>query len=253
MTANFADNPSTLHAALSNRQAFALIEEAESARNLMRDSIAAISSMRFVRTHGDSVFTMGSIGTEKVMKIMLGCAVLERTGRWPSIDELKGLGHDVETLSGLVAAAVDSGLVATTAPGYAAQLAGRLRESTILPSLFAAFARYGKSGRFHHLDILATDKPGTHEHPSKYWDRLESHVNVIWDQFRPVPADDMRAIFDKDARRREYIAGELDCWWYCLHRLGMQRCFGELGRAVGLEIWDPGRPEPMLLLASPES
>ncbi|GAA1809641.1 hypothetical protein GCM10009713_19080 [Brevibacterium celere] len=78
-----------LHPALSTRQGFALLGEAGSVRNLLRDSVEAIRSLRFVSLHGDGVFTLGSIGVEKAMKVMLGCTEVEAAGSWPSKKTLK--------------------------------------------------------------------------------------------------------------------------------------------------------------------
>ncbi|MFC0675183.1 hypothetical protein [Brachybacterium hainanense] len=218
-------------------------------RNLMRDSVRAIRDMRFVSAHGDAVFTLGSIGTEKAMKVLLGCAAVEDEGRWPTKQELKDWGHDVEELSARLLSAIDAGLGRTTAKGYSAQLAARIRQSTVLPLLFAAFARYGRSGRFHHLDILATDEPGKLDEPSDYWDRIERHIRETRPEFDVVPYGDNAAFEDYQKRIRGFIADELDAWWFCVHRLGAQRCFGELGRTISGEIWEQGRPTPSAVKA----
>lgn len=249
MTPMPAERRSGLHPALSMRQRFALLQETESVRNLMRDSIQAIRGMRFVSTHGDAVFTLGSIGTEKTMKVMLGCAAVENAGSWPTKAELKGWGHDVEELNGRVLAAIDAGLEHTTATEYSARLAEHVKQSTVLPLLFAAFARYGRSGRFHHLDILATDEPGELDQPSEYWERVELHVRETRPEFLEVPFGDNAALDDYEKSLRGYIADELDAWWFCVHRLGVQGCFGELGKPIGWEIWEHGRPAPSAVKA----
>ena len=233
-----------LHPALSRRQGFALLEEAESVRNLMRDAIRAIRDMRYVSTAGDAVFSLGSIGTEKTMKILLGCRAVEDAGAWPTKSELVGWGHDIEKLNARLLTAIDEGVERTTATGYSARLAERVRESTIIPLLFATFARYGMSGRFHHLDILATDEPGERDQPSEYWERVELHVRAIRPEFQEIPYGDNRALDSYEERLRGFIANELDAWWFNVHRLGVQGCFGELGKTIGWEIWEPGRPEP---------
>jgi len=237
-------SPAGLHPALSVRQGTALLQEAESVRNLMRDSVQAIRDMRFVSAHGDAVFTLGSIGTEKAMKVLLGCAAVEDTGRWPTKQELKAWGHDVEQLGARLLVAIDDGLGRTTATGYSAQLAERIGQSTVLPLLFAAFARYGRSGRFHHLDILATDEPGKLDKPSDYWDRIEQDIRETRPEFQGVRYGDNSAFEDYQKRIRGFIADELDTWWFRVHRLGVQRCFGELGKTISGEIWEQGRQRP---------
>lgn len=226
------------------RQGFALLQEAESVRNLMRDSIQAIRGMRLVSTQGDAVFALGSIGTEKAMKILLGCKAVEDDGAWPTKRELTNWGHDVEGLSTRLLAAIEVGLGRTTATGYSAQLAEHIEQSTVLPLLFAAFARYGRSGRFHHLDILATDEPGELDQPSEYWERVEQQVRKTRPEFREIPYGDNAALDDYEKKLRGVIADEVDTWWFCVHRLAVQGCFGELGKTVGWEIWVHGRPKP---------
>ncbi|QGN34491.1 hypothetical protein [Microlunatus sp. Gsoil 973] len=234
-----------LHPALSMRQGFALIEEAGSVRNLLRDSVDAIRKLRFVSLHGDAVFTMGSIGVEKAMKVLLGCNEVETMGSWPSEKTLRDWGHDIEALDDLLGAAVEHGLARCTHIGYAEVLAARINGSTALPLLFATFARYGKSGRFHHLDVLATDQPGSDDPPSEYWERVELHTRTTEPEFHEVPYGDNSALDQYETRLRGRIAGELDAWWFCVHRLAVQGCFGELGKKIGWQIWEPGRPEPI--------
>lgn len=234
-----------LHPALSIRQGFALIEEAGSVKNLLRDSVDAIRSLRFVSLHGDAVFTLGSIGVEKAMKVMLGCNNVEAMGSWPSKKTLRDdWGHDIQALNDLLGSAIEGGLTNCTHVGHAETLASRISGSTTLPLLFAAFARYGKSGRFHHLDVLATDEPGLDDPPSAYWARVELHIRTTDPVFREVPYGDNRALDEYEKKLRGRIADELETWWFCVHRLGVHGCFGELGKKIGWEIWEPGRPEP---------
>lgn len=216
-------------------------------RNLMRTSIQAIRDMRYVHIDGDAVFTLGSIGVEKAMKIILGCVTVDNAGAWPTKKVLKSWGHDIEELNSRVLTAIDEGVKHTTATGYSAYLAEHIKESTLLPLVFAAFARYGKSGRFHHLNILATDEPGEHDKPSDYWERAELHVQESRPEFREVPYGDNAALDAYEKKLRRSIAGELDAWWFCLHRLGVQGCFGGLGKKVGWQIWEVDRPTPTLV------
>lgn len=143
MTSASPKRPPGLHPALSQQQGFALLEEALSARNLLRDCIEAIRGMRYVSLQGDAVFTLGSIGVEKAMKIMLGCAEVEVLGTWPTQATLKCWGHDLETLDQRLSAALQGGLSKATSGGYAATLATRIGDSQTLPLIFETFSRYG--------------------------------------------------------------------------------------------------------------
>ena len=242
-----AERGNTLHPFLSTRQSRALLEESESVRNLLVHTVEAVRQMRYIHVDGDAVFTLGSIGVEKTMKVVLGCHALERTGSWPSKSALCSWGHDIEMLSSQLQKAIAEGLAQTTAPGYAQQLAEWLRENSTIPLVFATLARYGRSGRFHHLDILATDEPGEFDQPSEYWERVEQHVQQSVPEFSSVPFHDSAALDDYRRRLREYIAEDLEAWWFCVHRLGVQGAFGDLGKKIGGEIWVPGRPAPQRL------
>lgn len=250
MASNSADqHPPGLHPALSMRQGFALLAESGSVRNLLRGTIVAIREMQYVSDDGDSVFTLGSIGVEKAMKVLLGCKAVDDGGAWPTKSELQGWGHDIEKLNARLMQAIDAGVGLTAATGYSARLAQHIQQSTVIPILFATFARYGKSGRFHHLDILATDQPGELEQPSEYWERVEFNVRETRPEFKEVPCGDNVAVDDYAQRLRDLIADELDAWWFCVHRLGVQGCFGELGKKIGWEIWAHGRPVPIAVKA----
>lgn len=63
-------------------------------------------------------------------------------------------GHDIDTLSRNIVETAKDGSVNAVAPGYVRALIDRIESSTILHDLFATLSRYGRSGRFHHLDIF---------------------------------------------------------------------------------------------------
>ena len=101
------------------------------------------------------------------------------------------------------------------------------------------------------MDILATNELGSDDPPSEYWERVEFHVRTTEPEFAEVPYGDIEALDDYEARLRGRIADELETWWFCVHHLGVQGCFGDLGEKVGWEIWEPGRPEPSIVKNSP--
>jgi hypothetical protein len=234
-----------MHAALSNQQALALIQEAQSCQNLLRDSVAAIRDLRQPLVHGDAVFTLGSIGVEKTMKMMLGCAEVERGMPWPDKPTLKKWSHDIESLADRLMTTAKASLSQAKANGYAGTLIERIESSTILPLLFATLSRYGLSGRFHYLDILATNQQVAIESPATHWGRLEDHVRTIVPGLTKSPTVDPKAYDAYLARSSAIIANELDIWWFAVHRLGLQGCFGLLGEKIGTVIWDSGRVRPI--------
>jgi len=227
---------------LSVAQGFALLSEAQSARNLMRDAVAAIASLREPVVHSDAVFTLGSIGVEKTAKILLGCAAVETDGRWPTLKMMMGWGHDIETLVTLVLDTATERQSDAVATDYVATLIGGIRSSRALPLLFSTLSRYGRSGRFHYLDILATGEAGEYDAPAQYWDRLEVEVAT---SLGGSPLDATPAEFEAFlARVSAATARELDQWWFSMHRLAIQGCLGALGKKVGWELWPYERADP---------
>lgn len=238
-------NQNSLTTALSEQQRLALIGDAQSALNLMTDSVSAIRALREPRLHGDAVFSLGNIGVEKMMKILLGCAEVERTGTWPTREVLQSTwGHNIKRLSADVVSAAQAGLQLSSNRDYAEALLDRIEASTILPLLFATLSGYGLSGRFYNLDVLATDQPGKYASPLDDWYALEAHVARIEPRLHgPIP-DDPAGLEEQLAILSETISDELEAWWYCVHALALLKCFGLLGFQISIGMWDPTRPSP---------
>ncbi len=224
------------------QQSFALIAEAQSVQNLMRDATAAIRGLREPTIHNDAVFTLGSIGVEKLAKMMIGCAEIDTAGRWPSKATMIGWGHNIDGLIEKLFDTAQANQPEAVATDYAASLIARVSESSTLPLLFATLSRYGSSGRFHYLDVLATDSAGQFDPPAQYWQRLErATADELGGNPGVSPAD-----FEQFLRRvSAAIADELEGFWFSMHRLGVQGCFGELGKKMGWAIWPHLRPDPL--------
>ncbi|OYN84022.1 hypothetical protein [Parenemella sanctibonifatiensis] len=229
---------------LSVRQSQALFAETTSARNLMRDATAAIEAMSDVNTHGDSVLAVASIGVEKTMKLLLGCREVRLYGSWPTKGLLKDWGHGVERLHGLLLEALQerSGIGHNTE--LAATLHHRVTGSVVLPLIMEALDRYGRSGRFHNLDILATDQVATWDSPNRYWERVETCMRDITPELQDPPFGDNAGLDRYEETLHRLVASELEVWWYCVHRLAVLGWFGRLGEKVGWLIWEDGRVEP---------
>lgn len=232
---------SPIHPALSDTQVFALINEAKSAQNLMRDAVDAVRNFQEPTAHSDAVFTLGSIGVEKTLKVMLGCVAVETDGAWPSLARMKQWGHDVETLAATLMTVARERAHLAVANNYMTQLIERVDGSETLSLLFATLSRYGRSGRFYYLDVLATDEIGRFDPPGQYWERLEAHVAGRLGGIPYGSVEEFDAFIEQVSSA---IAVELDTWWFFVHRLGIQGCLGPLGKTFGWEIWPFRRPDP---------
>ena len=235
---------SRLHPSLSRTQALALIQEATSARNLLRDCITSIRNIKYLDHDADTTFTLGSIGVEKLLKVILGCNTIEESGQWPSKRTLrKDWGHNIETLNESVNTIILNSPQARSTNSYTRKLTTDITTSTIIPLLFKTFARYGNSGRFHYLDILATGDISNKEAPLKLWEDLEYHITSTIDEFKQIPTE-IAEIDNYVNRTNNRIADELYTWWYNIYKLAENNYFGTVAKMIALQLWDFDQQNP---------
>jgi len=151
-------------------------------------------------------------------------------------------GHDINELNGLAMAMIHENQHLGTARGYVRVLVARIESDETLSLLFETLTSYGKSGRFHYLDVLGNGESGRFEPPEAYWTELKNHVIAT----APELAS-MTSILDPNEFSRSLeklsaiISRRLEEWWCVIHRLGVQGCFGPRGKEVGWELWPAGR------------
>ena len=222
-------------------QSMALLNEAQSAQNLLRDTVGAIVRLRHPIVHGDSVFTLGSIGVEKLMKIVLGLVHLRGSGTWPTVKVMKSWGHGVLDMDALVASTLEANMAAATHRPYVEKLVKAHQADQHWPLLSAVFDRYGQSGRFYYLDHLARGQPDKWEAPVEFWNRLELCITDGQPNILTMIAGEQGEAERGYARLSLVSATSLDKWWFIIHRAAIQGCFGERGKTIGWEIWPHGR------------
>jgi hypothetical protein len=195
--------------------------------------------MRFVDTGVDSVFTQCSIGVEKLSKLTLGLAALDRTGAWLTKPEMKALGHGVIDADAQVRAVLRSAVGRATHPTVVGPLLDAVDADKYWPLLLAALDRYGNAGRFHHLDFLAENTAGAWESPTEYWKELERAVTAD----HPHLASGLASTGYDVVRREvnEHIAASLDRWWETVYRFWIQGAIGARSRQFSSAI-DPHQP-----------
>lgn len=59
-----------------------------------------------------------------------------------------------------------------------------------------------------------------------------------------LPVGDNAALREYEKAIHGVIADELDVWWFCIHKLAVLGCFGDLAKRIDYEIWEPGRARP---------
>jgi hypothetical protein len=222
---------------LSQAQSFSLLSEMQSAKNLMRDGRAAIRQLQFTTTGSDAVFTLTSIGVEKMMKVVLGLISLRDQGRWLSDKEMRSFGHGVAAMNVHVLGQLRANITNATHRGHAEDALTGLETNTLWPKLVDVLDAYGRSGRFYYLDHLASGQMLTKDSPLALWHELENDVT------REDP-NMLSAIASLDQHEHDAgiealntaIAGSLTAWWECVYRFLIQGAFGPIGRQISSEL-----------------
>lgn len=223
-------------------QGMSLLNEAQSAQNLLRDGVDAIANLRYTVLHSDAMFTLASIGVEKAMKLVLGSSALRDSGRWPAVKAMKSWGHDLDTMNGHLLDTLTASAHLATNRGYVDDALESVQADPLWPLIVAALSRYGRSGRFFYLDHLASGEYATEEPPGAYWDRVEQAIVKAHPHLLSGLASFGTA--EHDAATDElcrHAAASLDRWWYMLYQFGVQGCLGDRGGVLAIALWPIGR------------
>lgn len=225
--------------ALNSHQSSALIEEAQSVANLLRDGILAIRRLREPTVHQDAVFSLTSIGVERLLKIAVGIHFLDKEGRWPSVDEMKKFGHNLGDLQTKVLEIIDIGGEHNQ---YVRERVEFLKSSPTLTALLNALSHYGQGGRFFNLNVLGDAKRSEkYISPSEHWELIELTVLAEYPELQTVIDEDFEGGLASIA---EQIAALLDKWWFSLHRVMLNAALGPYGKQLGWLVWEVDRPDP---------
>ena len=223
---------------LGQQQAFALISETTSTRNLLAYGVRVVRAGAFIETTRDPILTMLSIGVEKIYKLTLGLAALDRDHSWPTKAHMTANGHK---LADMHEAVIEELHVRTADKSdYVRGLLTQVRADPVIPPLIAALDMYGRMGRFYYLDLLGDD-PQKWEGPDGYWERIEAAAitepelaaayatattdvsnNQVWDRF-------YRAL-------NERIAIAIERLWIMIAVCGRNHALGETGGVFGFEV-----------------
>ena len=213
---------------LTQQQGILLTIEVESAVNLLRDGRETLRTMTYSSRGADAVWSLLSLGVEKLLKLSIGVAVLEQTGEWPG-KVLKSFGHDVEALDEAVRELMATNVDKGAQPAYSARALAALNADAIWPALREGLNNYGSGGRYHHLDWLTKEPP--YDSPRGYWDAMEREVIEQQPHLLSLFASLNPGAF-QEARRRtnEAIIGSLDVWQVAVYTFWLQGAFGAEAR-----------------------
>lgn len=228
---------------LNNAQAFALLAEQTSARNLLSYGLNALRRAAFLETTRDPIMTMLSIGVEKLLKMALGLAHVAEHREWPPADRFKNVWrHDLETMLDELLDILRTRLDRATHANYVETLLDEIERDPALRPLIAALSAYGKQGRFYNLDLLA-ERPQAGPGPEEMWSKVEHVLIAHHDDLRVQQA----AVTATDAAAQEAFihaleartADSLERLWRLLAMSGVQGVLGDRGKGWGVDV-NPG-------------
>lgn len=223
---------------LDQQKAFALIGEMTSTRNLLGYGLRVLRGARFLETTRDPIMTMLSIGVEKLLKLTIGVIALDEAHEWPSKTTMMSYGHGIVELFERVMTEIH--VRTANSSDYVKGLVSGVDDDPALCSLLSALDRYGRSGRFYNLDMLA-DAPQLDADPARIWDVAEQAAlgdpgitelqrvamerasdNEAWDAFYSAV--------------QGHMADSIERLWLMLSRVGINHALGTTGAVLGWEI-----------------
>jgi hypothetical protein len=225
---------------LNQTQAFALIFETTSTRNLLGYGLWALRNARFWETTRDPILTMLSIGVEKLLKMSLGLAHVSEQGEWPPLKMFRDTWrHDIVSMHDDLMKTIRRRLPEATNSAYVASQLDEIEADPVLPVLMAALSRYGQSGRFYHLDELALS-PQAGEDPGDMWSEAENVAirrdSALKEKFEAASGS-APEVFDAFVHELEArMAESIERWWDVIALAGKHGVLGERGNGWGFDV-----------------
>ncbi len=226
---------------LNQTQAFALIFETTSTRNLLGYGLWALRNARFWETTRDPILTMLSIGVEKLLKMSLGLAHVAEHDEWPPLATFRDTWrHNISNMHEVLMLTIRDRLSEATHPACVESQLLEVENDPVLPALMAALSRYGQSGRFYHLDELALS-PQAGEEPGHMWSEAENIALRLDPQmkakFETASSDPDPEVFDAFVHELEaHLAASIERWWDLVALAGKHCILGERGKGWGFDV-----------------
>lgn len=222
---------------LDRQQAFALLAEMTSTRNLLAYGIRVVRTGAFIDTTRDPILTMLSIGVEKLYKLTLGLIALDRDQRWPTKSEMQKQGHKLVPMHAMV---MNELRLRTANKGqYVRELLAEVDNDPVVLPIIEALDMYGRMGRFYYLDELG-DAPQPVS-PDDAWQNIENAV-LADPAVATFYQQAMKDVGDNDAwvkfirALHEWIATAVERIWVTIAVCGRNHCLGETGGTFGFEV-----------------
>jgi hypothetical protein len=216
----------------SEEQELLLVIEAQTITNLLRDGVDAIRSLRYPARDADAIYTLLSLGVEKLLTLTLGLAKANETGEWPS-RYIRSLHRQIESLDDQVATLMRAAVIGHGRRDEIEDVELALRASNasaVWPLLRTGLARYGSAGGHHALDwLIETPQYGG---PVRYWDVVESGAFEERPNLSAKFESELTADFDAARIHTNHlIVNSVTTWWHAIH---VSWAFGLFGARASL-------------------
>ena len=222
---------------LDRQQGFALLAEMTSTRNLLAYGIRVIRTGAFIDTTRDPIFTMLSIGVEKLYKLTLGIIALDRDHRWPVKTEMQKQGHKLVPMHTTVMNELRARTVDKSE--YVRGLLADVDNDPVVLPIIEALDMYGRMGRFYYWDELGAAPQSVS--PDEGWQNIE-HAALADPAVATLYQRATRNVGDNEAwdefirALHERIAAAVEGLWLAVAACGRNHALGETGGTFGFEV-----------------
>jgi hypothetical protein len=182
--------------------------------------------------------TMLSIGVEKLLKLTVGVISLDETETWPSKPTMMSYGHGIVSLFDHVMTEIRARTLNSS--DYVRGLVAGVDADPVLRPLLAALDRYGRTGRFYNLDMLA-DSPQPEASPAMMWDEAE-RATLAEPRIVELQLIATELLSNNEAWDAFYAgvqgsaADSVERLWEMISRVGINHALGVTGATMGWEI-----------------
>ncbi|MCU7730922.1 hypothetical protein ODJ79_45020 [Actinoplanes sp. KI2] len=151
----------------------ALIEEANEASALFAHGLRIIKATTYDYDDASPAMALLALGAEKLLKLTIGMARLDRGEPWPSKNHMQRIRHRVVVADAQARAQLD--LTRGTVPYHIQARRAAIEADPVIAAELNALDRFGDQGRFYFLDSLGDD-PQVQPSPRSIWAGMVSSI-----------------------------------------------------------------------------
>lgn len=211
---------------------FALIFEAASAQNFLREGIAGLRASHAADNSYETTLTVLSLGLQKVIKLSLGLIGVRDHGYWPDPASMMTSSADIYQGYANLAKYASDKQTQHHIPDYDGARFSNFDADPVWPLIVECLAYYESIAGFQHIDFLSEEDDEVRTRPNAYW-RIQGivlgsnleHSDSIAAPFLPISGKDKERV-------NRAIADRVETWWSTLYDLWAEGLFGTRGQEM---------------------